>query len=105
MTSLRKGKYSSLIVFFNHSTGQYSEYDYSLEDAYEDMQHLGAQNTPSLIEFGDKTVSDYPTRIVSTFWIMNHGIMNQESHLMRRKTEQKNLMSIVIFTNILQHNQ
>lgn len=71
MTALRKGKYSSLIVFFNHSTGQYSEYDYSLQDAYEDMKHIGAQNTPSLIKFkGDKTIADVPTRIIST--VLDH---------------------------------
>ena len=28
--SLRKGKYSSLMVFFNHSTGQYEEYVYKI---------------------------------------------------------------------------
>lgn len=83
MTSMRKGKYSSLIVFFNHSTGQYSEYDYSLQDAYEDMQHLGAQNTPSLIKFGDKSISDYPTRIISTLldhesWYNEPGIASYE---------------------------
>lgn len=65
MTAMRKGKYSSLIVFFNHSTGQYHEYDYSIKDAYNDMKHLGAQNTPALIEFGGKTIADYPTRIIS----------------------------------------
>lgn len=70
MSAMRKGKYSSLIVFFNHSTGQYEEYDYSLQDAYKDMKHLGAQNTPSLIKFGDKSISDYPTRIVSK--ILDH---------------------------------
>ena len=70
MSAMRKGKYSSLIVFFNHSTGQYEEYDYSLQDAYTDMKHLGAQNTPSLIKFSDKSISDYPTRIVST--ILDH---------------------------------
>lgn len=72
MSAMRKGKYSSLIVFFNHSTGQYEEYDYSLQDAYKDMKHLGAQNTPSLIKFGegDKTIADYPTRIIST--ILDH---------------------------------
>ena len=83
MTSMRKGKYSSLIVFFNHSTGQYSEYDYSLQDAYEDMKHLGAQNTPSLIKFGDKSISDYPTRIISTLldhesWYNEPGIASYE---------------------------
>jgi hypothetical protein len=66
MNAMRKGKYSTLMVFFNHSTGQYHEYHYSLEKAYKDMKHLGAQNTPSLIKFGDKSISDYPTRIVSS---------------------------------------
>jgi hypothetical protein len=67
MTSLRKGKYSSLMIFFNHSTGQYDEYLYSLADAYKEMKHLGAQNTPSIIETADgKSLSDFPTRIISS---------------------------------------
>jgi len=84
MTSLRKGKYSSLMVFFNHSTGQYSEYHYSLADAYKDMKHLGAQNTPSIIETADgKTLSDYPTRIISALldhesWYNKPGIASFE---------------------------
>ena len=83
MSAMRKGKYSSLIVFFNHSTGQYHEYDYSLEDAYDSMKHLGAQNKPSLIKFGDKSISDYPTRIVSTIldhesWYNEPGIASYE---------------------------
>lgn len=66
MSSLRKGKYSSLMIFFNHSTGQYDEYLYSLADAYKEMKHLGAQNTPSIIETADgKSLSDFPTRIIS----------------------------------------
>lgn len=68
MTALRKGRYSSTMIFFNHSTGQYSEYHYSLAKAYKDMKHLGAQNTPSIIEVDDNTnISDYPTRIISSF--------------------------------------
>lgn len=83
MSSMRMGKYSSLLVFFNHSTGQYHEYHYSVRDAYKDMKHLGAQNTPSLIKFGDKDVSDYPTRIVSTLldhesWYNDPGIASYE---------------------------
>jgi hypothetical protein len=72
MKSLRKGKYSSLMVFFNHSTGQYHEFMYSLEDAYKTMPHLGSQNTPSVIKTADadRTVSDYPTRIISS--ILDH---------------------------------
>ena len=83
MTSMRKGKYSTLMVFFNHSTGQYHEYHYSLENAYKDMKHLGAQNTPSLIKFGDRSISDYPTRIISTVldhesWYNDPGIASYE---------------------------
>jgi len=83
MSSMRMGKYSSLMVFFNHSTGQYHEYHYSVRDAYKDMKHLGAQNTPSLIKFGDKDISDYPTRIISTLidhesWYNEPGIASYE---------------------------
>lgn len=84
MTSLRKGKYSSLMVFFNHSTGQYHEYHYSLADAYKSMKHLGAQNTPSIIKTADgKSLSDYPTRIISVLldhesWYNKPGIASYE---------------------------
>ena len=83
MSSMRKGKYSTLMVFFNHSTGQYNEYHYSVEDAYKEMKHLGVQNTPSLISFGDRNVSDYPTRIVSALldhesWYNEPGIASYE---------------------------
>jgi hypothetical protein len=80
MSALRKGRYSSKMVFFNHSTGQYSEYQYSLAKAYKDMKHLGAQNTPSILSAGgDKLVSDYPTRIISSFldhetWFNEPGV-------------------------------
>jgi len=39
------GKYSSLIVFFNHSTGQYEEYVYKVKDSYDNMSHLGGQDS------------------------------------------------------------
>lgn len=83
MSSMRKGKYSSLMVFFNHSTGQYHEYHYSVRDAYKDMKHLGSQNTPTLIKFGGKDISDYPTRIISSLidhesWYNDPGIASYE---------------------------
>lgn len=84
MTSMRKGKYSSLMIFFNHSTGQYHEYHYSLAEAYKDMKHLGSQNTPSIISAADnKTVADYPTRIVSHLldhetWYNGPGVASYE---------------------------
>lgn len=84
MTSMRKGKYSSLMIFFNHSTGQYSEYHYSIADSYKDMQHLGPQNTPSVIKTAnDDLISDYPTRIISSLldhetWYNGPGIASFE---------------------------
>lgn len=84
MTSMRKGKYSSLMIFFNHSTGQYSEYHYSIADSYKDMKHLGPQNTPTVLKAADgKLISDYPTRIISSFldhetWYNEPGIASFE---------------------------
>lgn len=83
MSSLRMGKYSSLLVFFNHSTGQYDEYHYSLEDAYKEMKHLGAQNTPSLVKFENENISNYPTRIISSLldhetWYNEPGVASYE---------------------------
>lgn len=70
LASMRKGKYSSLMVFFNHSTGQYHEYHYSLDETYKSMKHLGSQNTPSIIPAGDNKISDYPTKIITS--VLDH---------------------------------
>ena len=65
MTSLRMGKYSSRVIFFNHSTGEYTEYSYKLKESYDKMAHLGGQtelpDLPGGVEL-DKT----PTRVIST---------------------------------------
>ena len=42
MDSLRRANTLS-IVFFNHSTGQYEEYQYKLTQSYDNMAHLGGQ--------------------------------------------------------------
>jgi hypothetical protein len=47
------------------------------------MKHLGTQNTPSLITFREKDISDYPTRIVSSLldhesWYNDPGIASFE---------------------------
>ena len=65
LESMRKGKYSSLLVFFNHSTGQYEEYVYKLSDTYSNMAHLGGQESLSLIPVQNIDLSEYPTRIMS----------------------------------------
>ena len=67
LQSLRKGKYSSLMVFFNHSTGQYEEYVYKIKDSYDNMAHLGGQEGITLIPSNQIELSDYPTRIMSVF--------------------------------------
>ena len=81
--SLRKGKYSSLMVFFNHSTGQYEEYVYKIKDSYDNMAHLGGQESVSLIPTNQLELSDYPTRIMSMLldhesWYNDPGIANPE---------------------------
>lgn len=67
LSSLRLGKYSSLIAFFNHSTGQYEEYVYKIKDSYDNMAHLGGQNSLSLIPVKDVELSDYPSRMMSIY--------------------------------------
>ena len=67
LASLRVGKYSSLIVFFNHSTGQYEEYVYKVKDSYDNMAHLGGQESLSLIPVQNVELSDYPSRIMSVY--------------------------------------
>lgn len=67
LSSLRKGKYSSLMVFFNHSTGQYEEYVYKIKDSYDNMAHLGGQEGITLIPSNQIELSDYPSRIMSVF--------------------------------------
>lgn len=70
LRSLRKGKYSSMMVFFNHSTGQYEEYVYKIKDSYDNMAHLGGQEGIALIPANDVEITDYPTRIMSM--ILDH---------------------------------
>jgi len=70
LQSLRKGKYSSMMVFFNHSTGQYEEYVYRITDSYKTMAHLGGQEGITLIPSNQIELSDYPSRIMSV--VLDH---------------------------------
>ena len=75
--SLRKGKYSSTIVFFNHSTGAYEEYVYKIKDSYDNMAHLGGQEGITLIPTSEIELSDYPSRLMSIF--LDHETWYNES--------------------------
>jgi len=65
MTSFRKGKFSSKVVFFNHSTCQYEEYNYKIKSSYDNMAHLGGQESLSLIPVNQSELSEKHTRIMS----------------------------------------
>ena len=76
MEKLREGAYSSVCCYFNINTGKYTERVYSLEDTWEEMVHLGSQTD---LPVGQKTLSQYPTRVMSTVvnhenWNMGEGI-------------------------------
>lgn len=62
LSKLRTGAFSSLICFYNYSTGAYEEYVYSLAKEYETMGHMGSQKG---LPYGQKELSKYPTRIMS----------------------------------------
>lgn len=70
MSSLRLGKYSTKMVFFNHSTGEYSEVVYKIKSSYDDMAHLGGQSTVSTVPGTDmdallSDASANPARVMS----------------------------------------
>jgi hypothetical protein len=69
MTNLRTGKYSTLVVFYNPSTGQYDEYVYKLKDSYSQMEHLGSGELDKIPNL-EIDLSEYPTRIMSS--VLDH---------------------------------
>ena len=85
MASLRRGKYCSLMVFFNHSTGQYDEYVYEIKDSYKNMAHLGNQTDEAKIPTDNLTddLTVIPSRVMSMMldhesWYNEPGIANPE---------------------------
>lgn len=62
LTKLRMGTFSSVVCFYNYSTGAYEEYAYSLKDSFEEMSHLGSQ---SGVLKGQADLASKPTRIMS----------------------------------------
>jgi hypothetical protein len=67
LSKLRTGAFSSVICYYNFSTGAYEEYVYSLDKAYGSMKHLGSQKG---LPYGQKELSKYPTRVMSM--ILDH---------------------------------
>ena len=65
MSGLRLGKYSTKMIFFNHSTGAYDEYVYKIKESYDNMAHLGGQSTISLIPGNTDALSESTGRIMS----------------------------------------
>lgn len=71
MKQMRKGTYSTLCVFFDVNSMDYSEYLYSVEDTYNQMAHLGSADK---IPLGQKELSRTPTRIMTQ--MINHELFH-----------------------------
>ena len=65
MSALRKGKYSSTMIFFNISTGQYEEYQYKITDSYNNMAHLGNQTKVSELKVGEQELVEKSSRVMT----------------------------------------
>ena len=64
---MRRGVYSTYMVYYNFSTGSYEEYTYNYADSFSNQAHLGSQEKLGKIQ---KQLSENPTRIVSA--ILDH---------------------------------
>lgn len=71
MKQMRRGTYSTLCVFFDVNSQDYSEYLYSVEDTYNQMKHLGSADK---IPLGQKELSRTPTRIMTQ--MINHELFH-----------------------------
>lgn len=67
LAKLRTGAFSSVICYYNFSTGAYEEYVYSLDKSYDSMKHMGSQKG---LPYGQKELAKYPTRVMSV--ILDH---------------------------------
>lgn len=62
LENLRKGSYSSVLCFYNYSTGKYEEYQYSMEDTFSTMTKLGSQTSLGETQ---KNLAKKPTKVMS----------------------------------------
>lgn len=77
LDKMRRGVYSSKVVTYNFTTGQYDEFTYSLEDTFENMATLGYQdNLPkfTISDAEDKKLP--PTRVMSM--VVDHETWNYD---------------------------
>lgn len=89
LSKLRTGAFSSLICFYNHSTGSYEEYTYSLANSYDNMAHLGKQEK---LPQGQRELSKYPTRIMSV--VLDHELwFNEPTIASAEKNDRKGISS------------
>ena len=62
LSKLRMGTFSNVICYYNFSTGAYEEYNYKLQDSFDEMEHLGSQ---SGLAKGQAELAAEPSRIMS----------------------------------------
>ena len=62
LSKLRMGTFSNVICYYNFSTGAYEEYNYKLQDSFDEMEHLGSQ---SGLGKGQAELAVEPSRIMS----------------------------------------
>jgi hypothetical protein len=62
LSKLRMGTFSNVICYYNFSTGAYEEYNYKLQDSFDEMEHLGSQ---SGLGKGQAELAAEPSRIMS----------------------------------------
>lgn len=62
LENFRRGVYSTKLIFYNMSTGEYNEFNYNLKETFDSMVKLGNQD--KLPEYQIKH-SDYPSRVMS----------------------------------------
>ena len=93
MSSLRLGKYSTKMIFFNHSTGAYDEYVYKIKTSYDDMAHLGEQSTVSTVPMTDLDLDKTnPARVMSAIldpetWIDTADVSDPDVKDVEKPTE------------------
>lgn len=76
LDKLRHGAYSSVICYYNFSTGSYEEYAYSLDEQFQEMEHLGPQDG---VGAAQKMFSEYPTRIMSV--LLDHETWHNDESI------------------------
>jgi hypothetical protein len=80
ISKFRRGVYSTKMVFYNFSSGEYDEYTYTLKDSFENMVKLGNQNKLPIYQ---EELTEYPTRVMSLIidhetWHSKQTVANPE---------------------------